>query len=90
MFLIEVIALRSLLYRNRLALEVRIDDYGTLLHIANVLEVDLTAFIWEGIDLVGLIDSIAKGFVIVEGLLAHMASEALPTDVLSAVGQGEV
>ena len=39
MFLIEVLALGSLLYRNRLALEVRIDDYGTLLHVAYILEV---------------------------------------------------
>ena len=38
MFLIEVLALDSLLYRNRLALEVRINDYGTLLHVANILK----------------------------------------------------
>ena len=32
MFLIEVLPISSLLYRNCFALEVRIDDYWTLLH----------------------------------------------------------
>ena len=86
MFLIEVLALDSLLYRNRLALKVRIDDYRTLLHIANILEVDVAAFIWEEVDLVGLVDSIAKGFMIVEGLLAVMSAETLSADVVSAFG----
>ena len=47
---------------------------------------DVAAFIWEKVDLVGLIDSIAKGFVIVEGLLAVMSPETLSADVVSVLG----
>ena len=90
MLLIEILAQCSLLYRNCLALKVRIDDYWALLHIANILEVYVAAFIWENVDLVCVVDFIAKWFVIVEGLLAHMAPETLPTDVLSAMGQGKI
>ena len=43
-------------------------------------------FFWEEIYLVGLVDSIAKGFVIVEGLLAVMSLEALTADVVSVLG----
>ena len=86
MFLIEVLALGSLLYRNCFALEVSIDDYGTLLHVANILEVDVAAFIWEEIDLVCLVDSNAKGFVVVECLLAVMSTETLSADVVSVLG----
>ena len=68
MFLIEVLALCSLLYRNRLSHEVSIDDYRTLLHVANILEVDVAAFIWEQVDLVGLIDAVTVRLMIIEGL----------------------
>ena len=57
MFLIEVLALGSLLYRNCFALEVCLDDYWTLLHVANILEVDVASSIREEVDLLGLIDS---------------------------------
>ena len=86
MFLIEVLALCSLLYRNCLAFEVSIDDYGTLLHVAYILEVYVAAFIREEIDLIGLINSIAKGFVIIEGLLAVVSAETLSADVVSVLG----
>ena len=81
MFLIEVLALRSLLYWNRLAHEVRLhskSDYGTLVHVANILEVDVAAFIWEEIHLIRLVDILAKWFVTVECLLAHMSPETQP------------
>ncbi len=84
MFIIEVLALCPLLYWTRLALEVSIDDYGTLLHIANILEVDVTTCIREEVDLVGLIDSIAKGFMVIQGALAVMSAETLSADVVSA------
>ena len=90
MFLIEVLALGSLLYRNCLALEVRIDDYGTLLHVTHILEVYVAAFVWEEVDLVCLVDSTAKGFVVIEGLLASVSPETLSADVLSSVGQGKI
>ncbi len=51
MFLIEVLALGSLLYRNCLALEVRIDDYWTILHVANILEVYVASSIREEVHL---------------------------------------
>ena len=86
MFLIEVLALLSLLYRNCLAVKVCIDDYRALLHVAHVPEVDLAAFIREELDLVGLVDSSAKGFVIVEGLLAVMSPETLSAYVVSVLG----
>ena len=54
-----------------------LDDYRALLHVAHILEVDVAAFIWEEVDLICLIDSIAKGFVAVEGLLAVMSAETL-------------
>ena len=79
MFLIEVLNLCSLLYRNRLSHEVSIDDYRTLLHVANILEVDVAACIWEEVDLICLVDSIAKGFVVVEGLLGVVTTETLST-----------
>ena len=88
MFLIEILAISSLLYRNRLALEVRIDDYWTLLHVAYILEVYVTACIREEVHLVGLVDARAKGFVVVEGLLAVMSPETLSANVVSAVGVG--
>ena len=84
MLLVEVLALGSLLYRNCLALEVRIDDYGTLLHIANILEVDVAACIWEEVDLVGLVDSIAKWFVVIEGLLGVVSPETLTANEFPA------
>ncbi len=80
MLLIELRAFGSLLYRNCLALKVRIDDYGTLLHVANILEVDVAAFIREEVNLVGLIDSSAKGFVVVEVLLDVVSAETLSAD----------
>ena len=86
MFLVEILALGSLLYRNCLALEVRIDYNWALLHVAYILEVDVAAFIWEEVDLVRLVDSIAKGFVIVKGPLALMSPEALTADVVSVLG----
>ena len=89
MFLIEVLALCSHLYRNGLALEVRIDDYGTLLHVGNILEVNVTACIREGVDLVCMVDSIAKGLVFVEGLLPVMSPVALTADVVSVLGVGK-
>ena len=90
MYLIEVLALGSLLYRNCLALKVRIDDYGTLLHVAYILEVDITTFIWEEVDLVGLVDSIARRLVVVEGLLCVVTTETLTANVLSVHGVGYV
>ena len=90
MFLIEVLALGSLLYRNRLALEVSIDDYGSLLHVTYILEVDVASSIREEVDLVRLIDASAKGFVIIEGLLAVVSAETLSADVVSVPGVGKV
>ncbi len=90
MFLIEILALGSLLYRNCLALKVRIDDYRTLLHLAKIFEVNVATFIREEVDLVCLIDATAKGFVVIEGLLGHMAPETLSADVLSSMGQGKI
>ena len=78
MFLLEVLALGSLLYRNCLALEVSIYDYGTLLHGAHIVEVDVAQPSREEVHLVCLVDAVAKGFVIVECLLAQMPTEALP------------
>ena len=88
MFLIEVLALCFLLYRNCLALEVRIDDYGTLLHVAHILEVYVASPIREEVDLVSLIDSTAKRFVVVEGDLTVMSAETLSADVVSVLGIG--
>ena len=90
MFLIEVLILPSLLYRNCLARKVRIGDYGTLLHVVHVPEVDVAAFIWEEIDLIGLIDSVAVRLVVIEGLLAFVSPEALTADVVSVHGVGKV
>ncbi len=58
--------------------------------VANILEVDVAAFIREEIHLIRLVDTIAIGFVVVQRLITHMASEALSTDVLPAMGQREV
>ena len=90
MFLVEVLALGSLLYRNCLALKVRIEDYGALLHVANILEVDVAAFIWEQVDLVGLIDAVTVRLVVIEGLLTVMSAETLLADVVSVLGGGKV
>ena len=77
MFLVEILTLGSLLYRNCLALEVRIDDYGTLLHVAHILEVDVASSIREEVHLVCLVDAVAKGFVLVECLLCAVSPETL-------------
>ena len=90
MFLVEVLALGSLLYRNCLALKVRIEDYWTLLHVAYILEVDVAAFIWEQVDLIGLIDAITIRLVIIEGLMAIMSAETLSADEVSAISHGKV
>ncbi len=84
--LVKILALCSLLYRNCLTLEVRIDDYSTLVHVAHILEVDLATCIREEVDLVRLIDASAKGFVIVKGLLAIMSPETLSAYVVSVLG----
>ncbi len=84
MFLIEVLPLSSLLYRNCFALEVRIDDYRTLLHIANILEVDVASRIRQEVHLVGLIDAVAKGFVVIEGLLGVVSPETLTANEFPA------
>ena len=60
------------------------------MHAAYILEVDVAALIREEIDLIRQVDTIAIWFVVVECLLRHMASEALPTNELSAMGQREV
>ncbi len=82
MFLVEVLALLSLLYRNRLALEVRIDDYRTLLHVANIIEVDVATFIRAEIDLIGLVDTIVIGLMVVHCLLAVVATKLFTTNEL--------
>ena len=84
MFLIEVLAFGSLLYRNRLALKVRIDNYRTLLHVAHILEVDIATCIREEIDLVCLIDAVAEGFVVIKGLLGDVTTETLTANEFPA------
>ncbi len=84
MFLIEVLGLDSLLYRNCLALKVSIDDYGTLLHVANILEVYVAALIREDVDLVCLVDATAKRFVVIEGLLGVVTTETLTANEFPA------
>ena len=79
---------KEVLYRNCLALKLRIDHNGALLHVSNILEVYVAAFIGKEVDLVCLIDATAKGFVVIEGLLAVMSTETLSADVVSAFGIG--
>ncbi len=82
MFLVEVLAVGFVLYWDCLTLEIRKNNDRALLHVANVLEVEVATFIRQEIHLIRLVYSTTIGLVVVKGMLSLVSPEAVPTDVV--------